>query len=255
VTCSHCTKTQGGSEHTAFHQPEPKKKSWWSKIFGSKNKVGHEVADPYYFTGGDCPHGRRCRYSDSAFVSYTVSQDEWDLGTICRTTGPNNGSLTVSGSSPVLTIVGETSSLIAGGELHKIGRTTGWTYGRVSGTDLNLNVDKTDITLLHQCRVNRIAGQTQAMCDNGDSGAPVFVWNGQTVILAGIVWGGPTDGSGSYFSFSPMNQIEKELGSLKTYQSSGQWPKKCPSGQKCCGLVNPDGTCDGQCWPKDKECP
>ena len=25
--------------------------------------------------------------------------------------------------------------------------------------------------------------------------------------------------------------------------------------QKCCGQLNPDGTCDGVCWPKNQPCP
>src|SRR5215470_8152753 len=25
--------------------------------------------------------------------------------------------------------------------------------------------------------------------------------------------------------------------------------------QKCCGQLNPDGTCDGICWPKNMPCP
>jgi hypothetical protein len=25
--------------------------------------------------------------------------------------------------------------------------------------------------------------------------------------------------------------------------------------QKCCGQLNPDGTCDGVCWPKTEPCP
>jgi hypothetical protein len=32
-------------------------------------------------------------------------------------------------------------------------------------------------------------------------------------------------------------------------------PKRCSSKQQCCGTVNPDGTCDGTCWPKGLECP
>ena len=32
-------------------------------------------------------------------------------------------------------------------------------------------------------------------------------------------------------------------------------PPRCSSTEKCCGSSNPDGTCDGQCWPKNKPCP
>lgn len=56
VTNSHCTNVQGGVESTQFFQA------------AGSDQVGVEVADPSYFTGDSCPIGRRCRYSDSAFV-------------------------------------------------------------------------------------------------------------------------------------------------------------------------------------------
>lgn len=30
--------------------------------------------------------------------------------------------------------------------------------------------------------------------------------------------------------------------------------RRCTSTQKCCGNVNPDGTCDGQCIPRNNPC-
>jgi hypothetical protein len=244
VTNSHCTETQGDSEGTDFHQPD-------DPLF-SGNKVGDEIADPTYSTGGACPSGRRCRFSDSAFIDYTISRGK----DIARTTGWNNGSLTVSSSSPRLTIVGETSSWIDGSELDKIGRTTGWTYGRVNGTCQTINVEDSNVTLFCQHQVNRIPEQTHTMVDNGDSGSPVFRWLGSTVILSGILWGGPDDGSS--FVFSPMDQIEQELGSLTTFNFPSPPPpppQSCSGSEKCCGVVNPDGTCDGQCWPQNNPCP
>lgn len=242
VTCSHCTTTQGGSDGTDFHQPDD---PWWTE----RNKVGDEIADPQYFTGGVCPSGRRCRYSDSAFVDYSVTRGK----DIARTTGWNNGSLTISSSSTRLSIVGETSEWIDGSELDKIGRTTGWTYGQVNGTCQNINVADTNITLFCQYRVNRIPGHTQTMSDNGDSGSPVFRYLGSTVILSGVLWGGTDDGS--LFVFSPMNQIEQELGSLTTFNfPPPPPPPPCPTGKKCCGTII-DNKCVGLCWPKDNPCP
>ena len=74
-----------------FHQPD-------DPLF-SGNPVGDEIADPNYFTGGMCPAGRRCRFSDSAFVDYSVERGR----NIARTEGWNNGSLTISSSGPRLT--------------------------------------------------------------------------------------------------------------------------------------------------------
>ncbi|HLB71767.1 MAG: hypothetical protein OIN88_08985 [Candidatus Methanoperedens sp.] len=32
-------------------------------------------------------------------------------------------------------------------------------------------------------------------------------------------------------------------------------PGRCSSTERCCGAVLPDGTCDGQCWPRSRPCP
>ena len=244
VTNSHCTRIQGGSEDTDFHQPDD---PWWTE----GNKVGDEIADPAYSVGGTCPSGRRCRFSDSAFVDYTVSRGL----NIARTTAWNTGTLTINDPRPRLLITGETSTWIDGSELDKMGRTTGWTYGRVAGTCRNINVADSDVTLFCQSSVNRISGQTHTMSDNGDSGSPVFRWLGNDVLLAGILWGGTDDGSS--FSFSPMDRVEQELGSLTTFDFPSPPPPvlQCPNGQKCCGAVGPDGICDGQCWPQNNPCP
>jgi len=246
ITNSHCTTTQGGSENTDFHQPND---PWWTE----GNKVGDETADPEYFVGGLCPSGRRCRFSDSAFVDYSVGRGR----DIVRTTGWNNGSLTISSTNTRLTIVGELSSWVDGSELDKIGRTTGWSYGRVNGTCQNINVADTNITLFCQHRVNRIAGGTHRMSDNGDSGSPVFRWLGSTVMLSGILWGGPDDGSS--FVFSPINQIEQELGALTTFNFPTPQPPSgglCTSGKKCCEweMIGGKPKCI-ICVPTNAQCP
>ena len=247
VTNSHCTKKQGGNQGTDFHQPDD---PWWTE----GNKVGDEIADPAYFTGGVCPSGRRCRYSDSAFIDYTISRGS----NIARTTGWNNGSLNIHSTRTRLTIVGEMSAWVDGSELDKIGRTSGWSYGHVEGTCQNINVAQTDITLLCQYRVNRLPDRTYTMSDFGDSGSPVFRWQGDTVVLSGILWGGTTNGS--TFVFSPMSQIEQELGALTTFDFPQPQPPSggglCPTGQKCCEteLINNKPVCVF-CRPQWQACP
>jgi len=245
ITNSHCTTTQGGSENTDFHQPN-------DPLFSEGNKVGDETADPEYFVGGLCPAGRRCRFSDSAFIDYSVGRGS----NIARTTGWNNGSLTISSTNTRLRIVGELSTWIDGSELDKIGRTTGWSFGRVNGTCQNINVADTNVTLFCQHRVNRIAGGTHRMSDNGDSGSPVFRWLGTTVMLSGILWGGPDDGSS--FVFSPIDQIEQELGALTTFDFPQPPPPSgglCPSGNKCCEweLIRGKPKCV-MCVPTNAQC-
>ena len=82
------------------------------------NLIGTEVADPRYFKGGDCPKSKKCRYSDSAFAAREDGVAA-DLGSIARTTGPNNGSLTIDGS---FSIVGEAPGNAAEDDvLNKVG--------------------------------------------------------------------------------------------------------------------------------------
>jgi hypothetical protein len=201
ITASHCTDVQGGVESTKHYQQDH---------FHANTLIGTEVADPTYFTGGACPANRRCRYSDASRGRYAsgVSQT---LGRIARTTsrGSLTGSLTISGTNPAFTVNGERANSLVGQTVNKIGRTTGWTFGKVVGTCVNTNVSGSNITQLCQTFVN-------AGVDAGDSGSPVFNWTSgsSTVRLAGILWGG----SGTtQFVFSPMSGIEKELGALTTF--------------------------------------
>ena len=185
ITNSHCTKSQGGTEGTVYNQT-------------SGRRLGVEALDPGYFRGGECPSKRRCRHSDSAFVRYT-SGTAFALGNIAKTTGVNNGSLSVKGS---FRIRGEAKAPIVGEVLNKVGRTTGWTSGKVTKTCVDINQTGSSLTQLCQHRFN-------AGAKDGDSGSPVFKRNGSgTIILYGILWGGTT--------FSPIENIERELGQLNT---------------------------------------
>ena len=136
VTNSHCTKNRGVSNDDDFHQPN-------DPLF-SGNKIGDEDSDPRYFTGGVCPSGRKCRFSDSAYADYRIDRGRFE---IARTTN-NIGSLTINGSPSVFRIVSETPDSVVGMRLNKIGRTTGWAFGDVRATCIDVNVADTDIRLL-----------------------------------------------------------------------------------------------------------
>lgn len=56
VTNSHCTDSRNGLDGTIFGQSE------------YVPRVGVEAVDPPVWTGGACPAGRRCRYSDAAWI-------------------------------------------------------------------------------------------------------------------------------------------------------------------------------------------
>jgi len=190
VVNSHCTATQGKVEGTVHYQKYP-------------DIIGRETADPAFFTGGVCPRKLKCRYSDSAF-SQRESGVGATLGSIAKTNQPNSGSLTISGQ---FTITAE-GAVIAGETVNKVGRTTGWTQGSVTGTLVDTRVSGTNVMMLDQNLVAADVG-------GGDSGSPVFqITGGDNVTLVGILWG--SMGS-STFVYSPISNIEAELGALTTH--------------------------------------
>lgn len=188
ITNSHCTSRQGGVEGTTYYQPQSNVNS---------TAIGTEVEDPTYFRGGACPATRQCRYSDAARVRYAASVP-FALGALARTTAPNTGSLEIS---QVSNIAGDRSTVL-GETVNKVGRTTGWTQGTVTGTCVNVNVSGSRLTLLCQNLVTAGVGP-------GDSGSPVFSDNDQ---LLGVLWGGNTNGT--LFVFSPISGVRQELGQL-----------------------------------------
>jgi len=201
VTNSHCTASQGGVEGTTYYQ---------SLASTDPTPIGREAADPSY-SSGKCPaglSGKVCRWSDSAFVTDQTGGNA-SLGSIAKTAGI--GSLTISDK---FTIVGE-GSAGAGVTVNKVGRTTGWTRGVVSNSCVNVGVSGTNIVQLCQNMVT----SSSVIVSPGDSGSPVFtIGSGNDVTLQGILWGGSTDGK--MLVYSPMANIERELGALTTTASS-----------------------------------
>jgi len=195
ITNSHCTTTQGGTEGTRYWQPTQT---------ASPTQVATEAADPQYSTNlQGCPSGRVCRRSDASRAAYANGFNQFTIGRIARTNRPGR-SLTIVGD---FRITAEGSAVV-GNVVNKVGRTTGWSQGSVTNTCVNTNVSGTNITQICQNFVSATVG-------SGDSGSPVFqIISGNDVRLVGILWGG----SGSQnFVFSPLNQIEQELGGLATF--------------------------------------
>jgi hypothetical protein len=164
--------------------------------------------DPAYLRDiADCPRGRVCRYSDSNF-SQGANGVGFFLGRIAKTTGPNNGPLevvntfSIDGSGPAA--VNQTAN--------KVGRTTGWSQGRVTRTCANTGVSASNIVMLCQ---DFVESDVQIVA-GGDSGSPVFriAGGGNGVTLLGNLWGG--NSSGTRFVYSPSANIEDELGPLTT---------------------------------------
>ena len=214
ITASHCTGIRAKKSATRFFQ---------DGIKGRNRYIGSEQNKPHYFTASSQPNhrcqpaARRCRYSDSVFVQYAQNAPV-AYGRIARPTN-TSGSIAIDTANPVFWITDTGSIAIVGQRLHKVGSSTGWTFGRVSQTCIDvpafyLNDSDAHMTLLCQ---KRIAATTdpKLLVGPGDSGAPVFAWRNQQVSqvdLFGIAWGGNADGS--QLTFSPLRSIEAELGEL-----------------------------------------
>ena len=143
----------------------------------------------------------------------SLSEGTWvsNRGIISKTSGPNNGSLTVTGAFTVTSQNNTSSSYPAGTTVNKVGRTTGWTQGNVTQTCVNTNVSGTNIAQLCQTFVQNAGGAV--LVGGGDSGSNVFrITSGDNVELVGILWGG--SGDGRLFVFSPLKQVRDEIGPI-----------------------------------------
>ena len=202
VTASHCSGKQGTVDGTLYYQP-------LNQV--ANEFIGRETVDPAFLDSArGCPKGKKCRYSDANF-SAGDGNASFDRGVIAKTTGPNNGSLSVAADSFFVSAEG---SALVGTTVNKVGRTTGWTQGRVTATCANTSVLGSSILLFCQNFVG--AGSA-----GGDSGSPVFKINtdgDESVTLLGTLWGG--DSAGTMFVYSPIAYIERELGALLTCQGS-----------------------------------
>src|SRR5258705_1118635 len=197
VTASHCTNKQGGTEGTQYFQ---------SLSSQANSFIGTEVDDPAYKRNlaPGCPKGKLCRFSDASRAAYAAGVS-FALGGIAQTSGPNNGSTTITGT---LNITSEANAIV-GDVANKIGPPTGGTLGAVTNTGANTGVSGTRIVQLGPTFVSAGGG-------GGDSGSDVFgLTGGSSVRLLGILCGG--NGAGTQFVYSPISNVEQELGALTTF--------------------------------------
>lgn len=210
ITNSHCTATQGGTEGTLYYQPLKS---------SNPTAIATEASDPPYAKGNgrECPRGKKCRYSDASRALYASSVTS-TRGAIAQTTGFNNGSLTISSTSPTFSITSQddaTTNFAVGTVVNKVGRTTGWTRGQVTRSCTNTSVSGSTVYLICQTFVSDPGGA--AVVGGGDSGSAVWrATGGSSVQLVGILWGGSSDNKS--FVFSPLKQIQQELGTVNAVQ-------------------------------------
>jgi hypothetical protein len=204
LTNSHCTRDFLKYDGVAFYQ---------NNNAIASHLVGYESHDPAPKACGIFGIFK-CRWSDAAVVR-KLSSVPWNYGYIARTTGwatgnGNAGSITVNSNNPRMRITGELSFPKVGDELDKIGRTTGWTYGSVKKTCVDVNKPG-----LVRMRCQDFRWKTHS--NGGDSGSPVFRWHGNTVTLAGIHWGRITQGGTEYRIMSAMWNVRADLGPMNTF--------------------------------------
>jgi hypothetical protein len=201
VTASHCSDRQGAVDGTTYYQPLAQVQ---------EDLIGTEIADPPYVrNGASCPKGKKCRRSDANF-SLAQGGRSFTLGTIAKTTGL--GSLVIDAAHPTFLIRGK-GIATEGAAVDKVGRTTGWTRGTVTNTCVNTGVQGTTLVLICQTFVTDLGGGV--IVAGGDSGSPAFISSGDDATLVGGLWGG--NQSGTQFVYSPIANIEAELGNLTTH--------------------------------------
>jgi hypothetical protein len=230
ITNSHCTNHQGGTETpTEYYQPTMDPDG--DRLVNREYFIATEVDDPHYDAVScamEVLPGTVCRYSDAARAEYAAGVP-FTLGRIARTTegyqdtpfthDPITGDrirnpvLTVDSLNPTFSIKGEQRASVLGEIVHKVGRTTGWTFGPVIQTCLNSVVLGTVPAIVQRCQ-----DRVRADVAGGDSGSPVFrrLGNGSNVRLSGILWGGSVSGEVT-FVFSPMANVRQELGNFSTH--------------------------------------
>jgi hypothetical protein len=92
----------------------------------------------------------------------------------------------------------------------KIGRTSGWTYGTITGTCADIDLQGSSPTF------DRLlcAGRASFYADGGDSGGPVFLYDGADgVVLIGTTSAGHGQPSTDMF-FAPFGAIQNEIGTI-----------------------------------------
>jgi len=185
VTNSHCTQIQGGVESTPADQA----------VYPSL--AGTEITDPPYTSGGSCPAGRICRYSDSAFFRASTTVNPL----VAMTPGAFNLSI-----SSWLQVPGKVLYPSQGQLVYKTGRTSGTTSGTIQWACATINSGGTPHTYL----CNYIATSPQQNGAPGDSGSPVYFLSGNNAWLTGLMWG--TGSNPWNFAFAPLGTIQGELG-------------------------------------------
>jgi len=222
ITNSHCSGVTGAVDGTQYYQD-----SW-----GDSNEfIGTELVDPPFTRYGTGPIGTNGprddgfyhRKSDALYADYgpNMYTNDINFGKIARTnsraTGDNEGSLTRNGAFSITADAWDHLQHIAGLELNKVGRTSGWTYGQITATCLDIPHPSDPNSRVVDCEY-----QVSALAEGGDSGSPVFHWSGSgnNITLYGLLWGAACEAVNQFnqcvdwsppFTYSTIGDVDAEL--------------------------------------------
>jgi hypothetical protein len=174
VTNAHCSRTRADVDNGRYWQP--------TRPNFDTDQVGTETVDPPFFTGGGCPEGSVCSFTDAIFVRAHdgVGVNRGRLASV-----PCCGSLNWNGTS--VWRISENGFTFTGNAVRKVGRTSGTTVGTVD--DICATIGVTDTNIVMGCQ-----DLITATSDPGDSGSPVFEITHtpatNDVRAVGILWGG-----------------------------------------------------------------
>lgn len=212
LTASHCTRWRNTPDFEPAWQP------WFVT-----NQIGTEIFDR---SGSSCGafNSRNCRHADVAMfglqsLDSLPGETGFVVGRIARTVAPVPGPGDGYGSREVVghwNAAGMFSYPFMNETLHKVGVTTGWTYGHVYKTCVTKDIPGYRYWCQDFVAVNG---------EPGDSGSPVFklyadTFTGEpyaTAFFMGILWAadaapGPQHGGGI---FGNVSQILLEMGSFQ----------------------------------------
>jgi hypothetical protein len=207
TTAAHCS--------VQTYAPDPTR-YWQAVLYDPADSIGREFLDPPVIHHSDwegCPDGYGCVFADvnmSHFQSTATAQ----VGLIARGTttswDPNTpGSLELDNAHPVFVTGVDTSGGEVGETICKTGRTTGTTCGEITYACFNGNWNPhyTGLGIYVLC-----SSEANMHSDHGDSGSPIWnrskSTNDSKVMLAGVLWGGP---STSVTWYSPLARVVDEL--------------------------------------------
>ena len=117
VTASHCSGVQGETDAVNHYQPD------------NADHLGLEVRDPAFETGGACPAGRRCRWSDAAVFAHSPGR-RLEIGLLAAVSAVSSIEVTAN----PLSIRRKRPYPVVGEPVDKVGPGSGWTFGRVIAT-------------------------------------------------------------------------------------------------------------------------